>query len=99
MIIDEQDVYDTDDPWKSTSFSTQKIYHETLNLSNVAIALLVLAIVLSSIPFLKEECGEGYFEFTKDDLSIDDGKKWFGFVEDNICGKCQHENCASCQTS
>jgi hypothetical protein len=80
MIIDEQDVYDTDDPWKSTSFSTQNIYHETLNTSIVAIGLLLVAIGVSSIPFFKEECGQGFYEFTKDGLSNDDGKKWLSFV-------------------
>ena len=65
----------------------------------MAIVLLLIAVGMSTIPILKEDCGLGYFEYTKDALSDADGKKFFSFVEDNICGKCLHENCASCQES
>ena len=57
-----------------------------MNTSIVSIVLLVIAVSISTVPLLKEECGQGYYEFRKEDLSLADGKKWFGFVEDNICG-------------
>jgi hypothetical protein len=88
-----------DDPWRSTSFSTQKVYHETLYYCIAAFFLLGIAVLASIYPLFDEECAQGYYEFTGENLDEADGKNFFGFVEDNICGKCEHSNCESCQES
>jgi hypothetical protein len=66
VIMDDGETYDTDDPWKSTSFSTQKIYSETLHTSIASVTLLVIALGISIYPFLGEQCGLGYFEYETD---------------------------------
>lgn len=55
-----------------------------------------MAVGATLYPFLSEECAQGYYELTGGDSIDDNAKNWFGFVEDNICGKCDHPNCASC---
>jgi hypothetical protein len=45
-----------DDPWRSTSFSTQKVYHETLYYCIAAFFLLGIAVLASIYPLFDEEC-------------------------------------------
>ena len=97
---DEIDEYDNayEDAWKSTSFSTQRIYKQTVWISSLAGICMLFCIITASMPFFAEDCGVGYY--TEDRVITEsDGPNIFGFVDNNICGKCEQDNCENCQIS
>lgn len=50
------------DAWKSTSFSTQRTYKQTVIISSIACILLFAVIAISCLPYFAEECGYGYYQ-------------------------------------
>ena len=147
-INDEVDEHGTpyNDAWKSTSFSTQRTYKQTVMVSSIACICLIAVIGVSFSPHFAEDCGYGYYQEaepkamvveappqrpkitkkTKSDgtgdrmlatesslptsnlsvvsnLAKDSAKdkpmfdNFFNFINQNVCGKCQIDNCGSCQ--
>lgn len=56
---------------------------------------MMVCIITASMPFFAEDCGVGYY--TEDRVITEsDGPNIFGFVDNNICGKCEQDNCENC---
>jgi len=81
-----------DDVWRSTTFTTQRIYQETVKLSSLACLALVAVVVIAALPAFSRECELGFFEEYQGSAP-----NVFGFINQNICTKCQKQNCKRCQ--
>jgi hypothetical protein len=92
-LIQDEDDYLTDDPWKSTSFSSQRVFRQTVKISVLAFIILGVIIFVSILTFFSEECGEGYYEYTPNLEDETDASKFFTFIDANICQKCEYQNC------
>ena len=99
LVFHDEDDYLTDDPWKSTSFSTQRIFRRTIYFSVASYLILSAVVYGSTHKIFAEDCGYGFYEFSPDLVSSSDVRKFFTFIEDNICGPCEFQNCVSCQES
>ena len=81
-----------DDVWRSTTFTTQRIYQETVKLSSLACLALVAVVVIAALPAFSRECELGFFEEYQGSAP-----NVFGFINQNICTKCRKQNCKRCQ--
>jgi len=60
-----------------------------------AACFLLIIIPLSFLGWQKEEtCGDGFFRKETPDTELD--SDFFKFIDNNVCGMCERENCESC---
>ena len=93
---DYEDDLKAADEWKSTTFTTQRVFKNTVWMSRFACLLLCGAAVIAALPFWIEECGSGYFDILSEKTLGTNEVDAFAFVNSNLCGICSVGNCESC---
>lgn len=86
-----------DDLWRTTIFSSQRTYQETVRtaLGACFFLLLLLAAIFAGLGPLSDECPYGYHEPYLTEKETNSGDP-FLFLTSNVCVKCQVAHCEDC---
>lgn len=85
-----------EDTWRTTKFSTQRTYEQTVRTSFGACGLLALVLIISFAVSSEQACPDGMFEPFIELADMENVGNPFLFLERHVCDVCLVDDCADC---